>query len=171
VPMTSRPSVETGTMDVEVLKERIRELSEPVAEANGLYLYGLEVVTGRRLIVRLTAERRSKVNPRDGISVAECATLNRQIGRILDLEELIPGRWTLEVSSPGLERRLSTPEHFAGAVGEAVRLVTSSSGRSQEPVEGRLVEVGPDGVVIDVEGDRVAVALQEIRRATTVYRG
>lgn len=153
------------------LEGLVRELAEPLAEEQGLYLYDLQVVGGKRLAVGLRIERKSKQGPADGVTIDECATLSRRLEHLLDLEDGVPERYALEVSSPGLERELRNRQHFEGAVGEWVRAqVVAEAGTVT--VEGTLVEVQGDQIVLEGEASsRVAHPLSALRRAQTIYRG
>ncbi len=159
------------TLKADTLKARVLKLSEPIAEELGLRLYDVNVVRANRLVIRITAERRSKASSSDRITVSDCASLSRQIEETLDLEALIPSRYALEVSSPGLERVLKSPGHFAGALGETVRITTTSLKKNEGIVEGVLVSADESEVVVEHQTGRVPLRLSEIRRATTVYRG
>jgi ribosome maturation factor RimP len=153
------------------LTERVRELVEPLAQSLGLYLYDVDVVRGRKQIVRILAERRIKAHPKDGITVDECAELSSQAGRALELEEVFANPYVLEVSSPGLERALRSPQHFAEAVGDRVALVTAVPVDGRSHVEGTLVALEDHQVILDIGDRRVGVALPNVRRAHTVFVG
>ncbi len=134
----------------------------PVLRALGLELFDVEVASA---MVRVTVHRPG------GVDFDALAAANKAVSGALDELDPFPGRYTLEVSSPGLERKLRTPAHFAGAVGEtvAVRLVAGAS----EPrrVQGRLAAADADGVEIEVEdgsGPR-RVAYDQVERARTVF--
>ena len=98
--------------------------------------------------------------------------LTRAISRALDEHDPIDGRFTLEVSSPGLERTLRTPEHFGGAVGLVVSIKTTALAGGDRRFRGRLTEADDDGVVVipDVAPDQPRrLAYPEIERARTVF--
>lgn len=139
-----------------------RELS-PVVAALGLELVDVELSAAT---VRVTVDRDG------GIDLDALAAANREVSGALDRLDPLPGRYTLEVSSPGVERRLRTPEHFERAVGEtvSVRLVPGTG--EVRRLQGRLASVDDQGVVVegpDVPGGSAAVGFQTIERARTVF--
>ena len=98
--------------------------------------------------------------------------LTRAISRALDEHDPIDGRFTLEVSSPGLERTLRTPEHFRGAVGTVVSVKTTAAAGGDRRFRGLLREADDDGIVVipDVAPDQPRqLAYPEIERARTVF--
>lgn len=97
--------------------DELRDLAKRVALQTGVELWALELRGGggqRRL--------RIFIDKREGVNLADCESYSRQISSMLDVENLIPGSYTLEVSSPGWERVLSGREHFARCQGQRVRL-------------------------------------------------
>ena len=127
----------------------------------GLQLYDVEFATGTLSVV---------VDRPGGVDVEALATANRAISAWLDSEDPIPGRFTLDVSSPGLERRLRTPAHFRRAVGEVITLRERRDGEKTRRLEG--VVVGADDTTVtlhDAELGDVTVALDALERARTVF--
>ncbi len=80
------------------------------------------------------------------VSLDDCASASRLISPLLDLHDPFPGEYSLEVSSPGLERALKTPEHYRLCVGETLKITL----QDKTKLEGRLIEAGADFIVIDV---------------------
>ena len=119
--------------------ERVRDLAAPLVEAESARLYDVEHNGG---VLRVL------VDADGGIGLDAITRLARAIGRELDEHDPIPGRYTLEVSSPGLERRLRTPEHFRGAVGARVKVKTVGDFDGPRRVAGVLAGADDDGVVI-----------------------
>ncbi|HEY7931864.1 MAG TPA: ribosome maturation factor RimP [Acidimicrobiales bacterium] len=126
-----------------------------------LDLYDVEFTAGTLSVV---------VDRPGGVDVDALASANRAISTWLDENDPIPGRFTLDVSSPGLERRLRTPAHFARAVGEQVTLRERRDGEKTRRLEGVLVAADETSVTIDdAEAGRVVVALDALERARTVF--
>ena len=151
--------------------DRIRDLVEPVVTADRLSLYDVEHNGGQ---VRITVE-----GP-DGVSLDRLADLNRQISRLLDDADPISGTYTLEVSSPGLERPLRRPEHFAAAVGELVSVKTGPEVDGPRRTTGVLVEADDDGVTVrpadgddddtdEADGDGRRLRYDQIVKARTIF--
>ena len=140
------------------LETPVRSLLSPL----GLNLYDLEF-NGGTLSVTVSRE--------GGVDLETLTSANRAISEWLDAEDPIPGHFTLDVSSPGLERRLRTPDHFRSAVGEIVTLRQRREGESTRRLEGVVLEADDEGVTLeDPEHGRVVVALTDIERARTVFR-
>jgi ribosome maturation factor RimP len=138
------------------------ELS-PVVGALGLDLVDVELSAGA---VRVTVDRAG------GVDLDALADANRAVSAVLDRIDPLPGRYALEVSSPGVERRLRTAEHFARAVGETVtvRLVPGSG--DVRRLQGRLVSADGGGIVVDgpeVPGVSARIPYDQVERARTVF--
>jgi ribosome maturation factor RimP len=98
------------------LLQTLAVLAEPLAQSLGLSLWGVEVILAGRSTVRIFVESG------DGVTIDQCAELSRLFGLALDVEDILPGAYTLEVSSPGLERVFFTAGQLAGAVGRTVEI-------------------------------------------------
>ena len=142
--------------------EHLRALIEPSLAAQGLELFDLQIGGG---IVRVVIDRDG------GVDLETVTSATRELNRMLDESDPVPGRYTLEVTSPGIERNLRTPEHFRRAVGEIVKVRTQPDVEGERRVQGELLEAGAEGVVISVEGDDAPrrLAYGEIERARTVF--
>jgi len=128
----------------------------------GLDLYDLEMVKGTLNVV---------VTRPGGVDLEALTKANRVISEWLDLNDPIAGRFTLDVSSPGLERKLRTPAHFASTVGEVVTLRELREGEPTRRLEGTVVAADETSVTLhdDEHGD-VVVPLDAIERARTVFK-
>ncbi len=148
-------------MKIEGLEGRVSALAGPVVEGLGLELVDVAFATehGRR-ILRVTIDKPG------GVTVDDCGAVSREIGTILDVEDPIPQRYTLEVSSPGLDRPLLSEKDFIRFVGRKARIKT------KEAVEGRKnfkatidsVEAG-QVMVTDQDGRIFTLAISNIDRA------
>jgi ribosome maturation factor RimP len=135
----------------------------PVLAAAGLELFDLQVGSGT---VTVTVDRPG------GIDLDALAEANRLVSRTLDERDPIAGRYTLEVSSPGLERHLRTPEHFRRAVGETVSVRVLPEFTEQRRVRGRLASSDETGIVLsgpEVPGGELVLPYEAIERARTVF--
>jgi ribosome maturation factor RimP len=144
--------------ELAALRNRLRELVAPVVQAEGLDLEDVVVTrAGRRYVVRIT------VDADGGIGHDELSDASRAISAALDAAEaaggeLTPGAYTLELSSPGIDRPLTLPRHWQRNVGRLVSVRVEGTGQ----VTGRVVEVGPDGVVLEVNGQRVSGSFAQL---------
>ena len=145
--------------------DEVRDLAESVTRRRSLRLWDVEV-TGQpgRSIVRVL------VDADGGIDLDTVAQVSEEISRGLDLKDPVPGRYTLEVSSPGLERTLRLPEHFRLSVGEKVTLKTREpvAGKSHR-IDGVIEEADEDVVHVDIGDDKVDVPYDQIKTARTVF--
>jgi ribosome maturation factor RimP len=138
--------------------EAVRALVEPVLASEGLELFDCEVKPG---LLRVTVDGPA------GVDVDRLGQLSQRLSRLLDERDPIPGRYTLEVTSPGLERPLRTPEHFRRAVGELVTVRTTGEAAAEgdRRIQGQLESADDSGIVI--AGHRIAY--DQIDRARTVF--
>ncbi len=141
----------------------IVELS-PIVSNLGLTLHDVEIT---KALIRVT------IHKDGGVSLDQLAEANRAISEHLDAHEPFEGRYTLEVSSPGVERKLRRPDHFTAALGEIVSIKTSTDVDTMpgRRVEGELVEATNDGIVVapDDGGGSVALHYDQIDKARTVF--
>ena len=145
------------------MSDDVHGVLSPLLDAVGLELVEVELRPG---LVRVTVDRRG------GVDLDTLAEANRVVSRALDDLDPMPGRYTLEVSSPGVERRLHTPAQFARAVGEVVSLRTLPATGEVRRLQGRLVSVADGRVSVEpaeAPGTTVEVPLDGIERARTVF--
>ena len=107
------------------------------------------------------------ISHKDGLNLDKCAHVSRMISPILDIEEPIHGKYTLEVSSPGIERKLKTLHHFKCSVGSNVKVKDYST----QTLIGKLLDVSDDGVITieDIESGKKEIKFDEILSASTYY--
>ena len=136
---------------------RVAELVAPVLEAEGLELFDVELKGGT---LRVSVDRPG------GIDMEALSAASEQVSALLDRHDPVPGdRYTLEVSSPGVERPLRTPAHFRRFVGTTIAVRTKPGVEGERRIEGELEAADDDGI-------RVAgrsLAYDEIDRARTVF--
>ncbi len=110
------------------------------------------------------------IDHEDGVTHELCGVVSEAVGRALDSDEgPFSGPYTLEVSSPGLERPLRKREHFESQVGKKVYVKTRVMVEGAKVCQGRLVEVLPDAVVLECEAKRVSIQLSDITSAHLIY--
>ncbi len=122
--------------ETQSLTEAIEKLAAPVIQAHGLTPVDVEVAAGRRLVLRFFIDKPG------GVSIDDCQRFSREIGDLLDVADLLPGSFDLEVSSPGLDRELKKDRELRWAVGRRVRAWAREPVDGQREFVGRLVEVG-----------------------------
>lgn len=144
----------------ETLRERLIALMEPVIGRLGYELVELEHSAGRTsALVRLYIDRP------EGVGLDDCERVSREISALLDVEDPIPTAYTLEVSSPGLDRVLRTGAHFARFVGSRVSVELKVPRDGRRRYTGILVAADAAGIVLEVDRQKVEMGLQEIARA------
>src|ERR1700727_2220206 len=107
--------------------DRIREIAERVAGSSGLEVVDVEVRgSGKARMVRVFLDKAGAASgdPLAGVTHGDCASFSREFGTILDVEDAVPGSYTLEVSSPGLDRKLSKAKDFERFIGSRLKLMT-----------------------------------------------
>lgn len=127
---------------------QVEALCREVAEGHGLLMYDVEMVTDRgRPVLRLYVDRPGGCEPGMGATVDDCESVNRELSQMLDaVEGVIAFAYTLEVSSPGIERPLKREEHYRWAVGQMVQLALGEVIEGQNTYRG-VLESFEDGEV------------------------
>ncbi|MBM4273944.1 MAG: ribosome maturation factor RimP [Deltaproteobacteria bacterium] len=145
----------------EDLKNRIQDLLQPLAEANGLELVDLELQRPRRgrTTLRLFLDRPG------GITLEEIARFSRVAGELLDVHDLIPESYNLEVSSPGLTRELKKPRDYERYAGRLVRLITRGPINGRQVHRGILRGLEDNRVSLEEGGQVYSIPLEAIARA------
>jgi ribosome maturation factor RimP len=143
-------------------KEELIELLEPTVNALGYELIDLDFKAGRGGLVRLFIDRAN------GITLADCEHVSKQIGDLLDVEDPLPGGYVLEVSSPGLDRRLRKPEHFSAALGDEIRVELRKALDGRRRFRGRLISADATAIEIEGDGKRWRLPMAEIGMARLV---
>ena len=144
--------------------EKVTQLIEPTVQALDLELWGVEHVSqGKYSVLRIFIEREA------GVTIDDCERVSRQASAIFDVEEPIAGEYTLEVSSPGIDRLLFTPQQFQRYRGEevSVRMRTPVDGRRK--FKGTLTDVVDDIIHIQVDGSDFELPHGDIEKANIVY--
>jgi len=145
---------------------RVREVAQRVGDSEGLEIVDVELAGGgRNRVLRIFIDKPA------GVSHADCESVSQQVGTILDVEDLMPGgSYTLEVSSPGVERKLSRPQDFLRFQGRKVKIVL------REPLENRRnwegILAGFSEGVIRLEpspGQEISFDMQLVQRANLKF--
>jgi ribosome maturation factor RimP len=132
--------------------EQIRAIAERVAAARGLEIWDIQSRRETRgHVVRVFIDRPGpSANPDDSVSIEDCEQVNREIGTILDVEDPLPFAYTLEVSSPGLDRPLRGLDDYRRFAGRLAKVVVSEPVDNQKAFEGRLN--GVEGNIVLLQG-------------------
>ena len=141
----------------------LTELIEPAIEQLGYELADLELkLGGRDGVVRVFIDKP------EGVELTDCAIVSRQLSAILDVEDPLPGHYTLEVSSPGLDRRLTKPEHFRRFAGETVKVKLRFPIDGRRNFHGALRTADDEKIEVEVDGESYSLQMDTIESARLV---
>ena len=142
----------------------IGDLLEPGISSMGYELVGVEFQTGGPGGGLL----RVYIDTENGISADDCQKVSYQVSGILDVEDPIPGHYTLEISSPGLDRLLFRPQDFERFAGQLIKLRTAYPIEGQRKFKGRLVGMQGDNVVFEQDDMEISLPFDQIEQARLV---
>jgi ribosome maturation factor RimP len=144
-------------------KDSLIRLLEPTIERLGYELTDLELkLGGRDGLVRIYIDKDG------GIDVDDCEAVSHQVSAILDVEDPIPSHYTLEVSSPGLDRTLTKPAHFQRFMGEDVRVKLRFPLDGRRNFKGALKSADDENIEVEVDGESHSLPLSTIESARLV---
>ena len=149
----------------------IAQLLSPTVESMGLELLGVEYLPSPGgAVLRLYIDRpgADPLAEGQGVGIEDCEAVSREVSAQLDVEDPISGNYTLEVSSPGVDRPLFTPAHFERFLGEQAKVGLKLPQDGRRRLTGRIVSVEGDTVTFDVDGQPLAVAAGNIDKARLV---
>ena len=148
------------------LYQQIKDIIIPLVDDAGLTLWGFELGSGQRMVVRIYVEGE------DGVTIDQCAKLSRHIGLALEVEDVLSDAYTLEVSSPGLERPFFNAEQVANYIGKPVSVVL------RDPIEefpgrrkfqGEVKSVTDDTIVLALEEGDLTIDWNDLKKAHLVH--
>jgi len=144
-------------------RDELVKLLEPTIERLGYELSDLELNTGGR-----DGLLRIFIDKDDGIELDDCEAVSRQVSSILDVEDPLPGHYTLEVSSPGLDRKLTKPAHFKRFMGEDVRVKLRFPLEGRRNFRGSLKSADEENIEVEVDGESHRLPIATIESARLV---
>ncbi|MFH1122545.1 MAG: ribosome maturation factor RimP, partial [Pseudomonadota bacterium] len=147
-----------------MITKEVADLVEPILEEMGFEMVDVEYLSYQgRWVLRLTIDKEG------GVTIDDCARVSRELGDLIDVKDIIPHEYILEVSSPGLNRPLTKEKHLIEAIGKKIKL------RMARPMEGRRNFAGHlrdfrDGILyVEIERGMVALPWPGVERANLVY--
>jgi ribosome maturation factor RimP len=153
-----------GAVDPLPLRERLIALLEPLITALGFELVDVEWAGGPRDgTVRVFIDLPESAQRHVGVE--DCEQVSREVSALFDADDPIPGRYALEVSSPGFDRLLRKPAHFARFVGQRIKLELAVARDGRRRYTGDLLAARADGIELMVDGQKVEVPFAEIGKA------
>ena len=142
----------------------VTELIDTTIQALGLDLWGVELLQqGKYSLLRIYIERE------EGVTIEDCEKVSRQVSALLDVEDLIAGEYTLEVSSPGMDRPLFSIEHYSKYVNSEVDLKLRRPMNGRRKFKGQIIKVSGDIVGLLVEGSEYDLEFSDIEKASIVF--
>ena len=151
--------------------DRVRAAIAPVLTAHGVSLVELEWGTDRAgWTLRLTIERENDNRAEFGVTLDDCAEVSRDVSSVLDVEDLIPQHYNLEVSSPGLDRKLRTLAEFVRFTGKTAKVKLKRPAPDGQRLLRGPLDPAPEGrVAVIVDGKRIEVPFEDVEDAHLVF--
>jgi len=144
---------------------QLNNLLAPVVEGLEYEFVGLEYKpASAQSVLRIF------IDHADGINVDDCARVSRQISAVMDVEDPIKGEYTLEVSSPGLDRPLFTVEHYQQFQGEKIKCKLRMPFNGRRNFTGKLLETSETSIVLNIDNESVELFIDDIEKANLVPR-
>ncbi|MGI9264382.1 MAG: ribosome maturation factor RimP [Gammaproteobacteria bacterium] len=143
--------------------DELNSLLEPTVAALGYEISDLEAkLGGPDGVIRVF------IDSADGVGLEDCEKVSRQISAFLDVEDPVPGQYVLEVSTPGLDRKLTKPEHFQRFTGEDVRVKLRFPLDGRRNFRGALKRADEDNIEVEVDGESHRLPIATIESARLV---
>tara|TARA_R110002096_G_scaffold209791_3_gene396968 strand:- start:5790 stop:6242 length:453 start_codon:yes stop_codon:yes gene_type:complete len=143
--------------------DELQKLLEPSVERLGYELADLEMrLSGKGGLIRLT------IDQPEGIDLDDCEKVSHAVSALLDVEDPVPGNYNLEVSSPGLDRKLTKVEHFQRFEGETVKITMRFPIEGRRRFRGTLVSSDDENIVVEVDGETHSLPLATLDTARLV---
>ena len=146
------------------LASRIEKMISPTIEDLGFEVVRVELMGEMNPCLQIMADRLDQT----GMNVDDCATISRAVSAIMDVEDPITAAYTLEVSSPGLDRPLTKRPHFERFQGYEIRVEKRGAGDEQRRFRGQLIGLEGDNVKMDVKGEEIQIPFADIVKAKLV---
>ncbi len=145
-------------------EQKLTDMLKPAVEEVGKELLGCEFISaGNHSVLRLF------IDHENGIEVDDCAEVSRQVGAILDVEDPISTEYSLEVSSPGLDRPLFEMSHFQAVIGETINVKLSIPLNGRRKFKGKLEAIEKDTLVVLLDGEEYELIFSNVDKANLVY--
>jgi ribosome maturation factor RimP len=146
-------------------EQELETLLTPTVAALGLRVWGVEYLgQGKHSMLRIYIDRD------EGVTIDDCEVVSKQVSELLDVEEALTSSYTLEVSSPGMDRVLFKPEQYAESIGETVDVRLNYPFEGRRRVIGALTGLENDEMVVQVEDSEYQIPLSNVQRARIVPR-
>lgn len=142
---------------------RLTELIQPLVESLGYEFVGLEYMSNpKQSVLRLY------IDSGTGVGLEDCESVSRELAALMDVEDPIKGHYTLEVSSPGLDRPLFTPAQYEQFAGQEAKVSLFAPQEGRRKFKGVILAIESDALKLDVDGEEVTLLLDNIAKARLV---
>jgi len=146
------------------ITSRIEAIADRVAISEGIEVVEVEVKGGgRNQLVRISIDKP------EGVTHADCERISQQVGTILDVEDVVPGHYTLEVSSPGLERKLLKPGDYERFLGKRAKVTLRAPVENQRHWEGTLAGFADGVISLDAAGRQIRFPFEQVEKANLKF--
>jgi len=152
-------------MDKSEIHARLMEMVTPLCQARDLEVWGIDLLFaagGRHKIVRIY------LDSAQGVGIDECSEVSRQVSLALDVEDIIPGAFTLEVSSPGLERPFFSLEQLQAYMGQPIRIRLEKPLDGRKNFKGRLLSIAPPMFTLSDDSDTFELNWEDVGKANLI---
>jgi ribosome maturation factor RimP len=145
------------------MHERLQQMIEPLVNGQGCELWGVEFVSsGNHTFLKIF------IDSKEGVDIDDCERVSRQVSSLLDVEDPLPGKYTLEVSSPGMDRRFFRPSQYGEYVGARVSVKLRQLVNGRRNLKGRLSASDGKGVTLLIDDEEFSVPIAAIERAHVI---
>jgi ribosome maturation factor RimP len=141
------------------LKQKVLQLAEQIARQQGLEIFDVELLGKGKLLLRIMIDKEG------GTSIDDCERFSKSFSALLDVEDPFPGSYTLEVSSPGLDRPLRSLKEFEKNRGSLVRVITSEKIENQNFFIGHIADIRNETVKLSIKDRAIEIPFHKISKA------
>ncbi|QDP71752.1 ribosome maturation factor RimP [Legionella israelensis] len=143
-----------------MIKDKLKQLLEPVIEDSGYQLWGIEYLAqGKHSLLRIYIDKP------EGVGIDDCERVSKQVSSLLDVEDPISGNYNLEVSSPGIPRPLFFTWQYKKYIGSDVQLKLIKPLKNKRKITGTIASVSDDAVVLEIDQERHEILFSAIAKA------
>jgi len=141
------------------VRQKVSELAAQVADEQGLEIFDIELLGKGKLLLRVLLDKEG------GVTLDDCERFSRSFAVLLDVENPVPGSYTLEVSSPGMDRPLKNMNDFQKNIGKLARIVTAEKIGNQNFFIGRISGIEGNSIMFSVKEQEISVPFESISKA------
>jgi ribosome maturation factor RimP len=141
------------------IKQKVLRLAKQVADEQGVEIFDIELLGKGKLLLRVIIDKEG------GVTLGDCERLSKSLGTVLDVEDLFPGSYTMEISSPGLDRPLKGIKDFEKNVGRLCRIITIEKIENQNFFIGRITKINGNFIKFLVNGREIDIPFEKLSKA------